>query len=439
MLPLRHSKRCTLRNSNCCTCLFQVMNKSIFQFFFIIALTLSLCVSSGFSSSLKDAKDELTFLFYTNGEPVQFIVVEKQTQKLMLFELGDTLKLLKTFTSVTGENPGTKMVSGDSRTPEGFYYITEVYKDNKITVFGSRAFHLDYPNPFDTQAGRLGNGIFIHGTNKTLIPYSTNGCITLNNSNLDDLAPHLSVNTTPVIVVDTLDHPVLKKKVRLLKSDSRYREILTELSVDSKEFAEENINNLYFLKWGSQAVASVSYSVPDGDFLQYRYHKRVYLTPAVTRNWRNLYAIERQSSVPAILAMHPVKNQALPVATKPVTKPAASQTADIVLGEDLLEFVEKWRSAWSNKDTDTYMGCYSPSFTNGRLDVDGWRKKKSYLNKKYNFIKVSIKNIVVEWTDYGAKVSFFQDYKSDQYQVSGTKFLQLINKDNKWMIQKEIM
>ncbi len=43
---------------------------------------------------------------------------------------------------------------------------------------------------------------FIHGTNKKLNPNSTNGCITLNNNDLDELAPYLAVNTLPIIVLD---------------------------------------------------------------------------------------------------------------------------------------------------------------------------------------------------------------------------------------------
>ncbi|MFT5728507.1 MAG: murein L,D-transpeptidase YafK [Desulforhopalus sp.] len=100
----------------------------------------------------------------------------------MLFEQGESLKHILTFTCATGENPRTKKISGDAKTPEGVYFITEISQDNEITVFGSRAFHLDYPNVFfDKYDGNNGDGIFIHGTNKTLIPYSTNGCITLNN------------------------------------------------------------------------------------------------------------------------------------------------------------------------------------------------------------------------------------------------------------------
>ncbi len=410
------------------------MKIRIFSLILTTVCSFLLAASFGHSSPFEDSQSDLTFLFFTAKDPIQFIVVEKSSQKLMLFEQHENLKLLKTFTSVTGENPGTKLVSGDSRTPEGLYYITEIYEDNKITVFGSRAFHLDYPNAFDRQAGRLGDGIFIHGTNKDLIPYSTNGCITLDNSDLDDLAPYLTVNSIPVIVVDNLPVPLLSQNLRLIKNGSRFREILDELSVNSKDFSAGNIDSLYFIKRGTQAIASVSYSVYDGNFLQYRYQKRAYLTPAITKDWRTLYAVHSQAAVPSILALDPVKKRLTVVADHQDT-PADSAG----LGEELLAFVEKWRTAWANKDTQTYIDCYSPTFQSGRLDREGWKKKKTYLSNKYRYIKVAIRNIAVEWTESGANVSFYQDYQSDQYKISGTKFLQLINRDNKWMIQREIM
>lgn len=85
------------------------------------------------------------------------------------------------------------------------------------------------------------------------------------------------------------------------------------------------------------------------------------------------------------------------------------------------------------------MNCYSKDFHSGGLDKKGWRQKKTYLNKKYDFIQVTIDNIVVERSNTTAIVSFFQTYQSDLYQTSGTKTLQLITEDGKWMIAKEYM
>ena len=85
------------------------------------------------------------------------------------------------------------------------------------------------------------------------------------------------------------------------------------------------------------------------------------------------------------------------------------------------------------------MDCYSKNFHSGGLGKTGWRKKKTYLNQKYQFIHVAIDNIVVERSSKTATISFFQTYQSDLYQTSGTKTLQLVMEGNKWMIETEYM
>ncbi len=433
------------------------------SFFPLVIVFISLFFSVySHSSSLERDEDRITLSFYSTDVPVRFIVVEKSTQRLLIFEQKESLKLLKTFICATGENPGKKIISGDSRTPEGVYFITEIYEDKKITVFGSRAYHLDYPNVFDKHAGHRGDGIFIHGTNKPLIPFSSNGCITLANQDLDELATYLTINNIPIIILEILPESLIGTDPQMSKNDLTFSRTLDQLSLSSQYFSPDNIETLSFITFQSQAIASISYRVYDENSAEYRYHKRVYLAPTVSNNWRTLYSVESQDIIPTLLAQHPVKNLiieqppppevvAVPEAPAPpetvtesVVKTVADTPTDAVTvpidrDKELLAFVSKWKAAWVNKDIDTYMQCYGPSFKNGRLNRDGWRKKKSYLNKKYSFIKVTIRDIAIKWTDAGANVSFYQIYQSDKYKSNGTKRLQLINRDNKWMIQKEVM
>jgi len=389
----------------------------------------------GYSSTVDSSPQQLTLSFYNDDAPVHFIVVEKSQQRLMVFKQQQTLKLLRTFVCATGEVPGKKTISGDSKTPEGMYFITEIYEDKKITVFGSRAYHLDYPNVFDQQAGHLGDGIFIHGTNKKLVPFSTNGCIVLANDDLDQLAAYLTVSTVPIIVVENLATPLLGTDLRISRNDSKFAEIIQELSFIPRYFSTDNIKSVSFLTLDSQAIALITYRTFDEGSVEYQYHKRVYLTTTPTNNWRTIYSLESQDFIPTILAQHPVKDvfqEQAPLPPEPAVEPTGTD-------DELLAFINKWQTAWSTKDIDSYIECYSPSFKRGSLDLNGWRKKKSYLNEKYAFIKIDIRNIVVDRTMAGANVSFFLEYRSDLYHTSGTKHLQLINQENKWMIQKEEM
>ena len=226
----------------------------------------------------------------------------------MVFEQHQTLKLLKTFVCATGENPGTKVISGDARTPEGIYFITEIYEDKKITVFGSRAYHLDYPNVFDKHAGHLGDGIFIHGTNKMLMPYSSNGCITLANEDLEELAAYLTVDSVPIIILESLPSSLLETNLKMSINDTRFHEILDQLSFPPSSLSAKDIEALSFLTIGSQAIASISYKIYDADTVEYRYHKRAYFTAITSKKWHTLYSVEQQVIIPTLLALHPIKN-----------------------------------------------------------------------------------------------------------------------------------
>lgn len=436
-----------------------------FRYWFLLSAVFSLLVLTGAGRAAHpgEPKGNPQLFLYSAEGPVHFIVVEKKHQKLKLYEQTDNLRLVKEFTCATGENQGTKRSSGDARTPEGVYHITEIYEDKQITVFGSRAFHLDYPNIFDSHAGRLGDGIFIHGTNKKLIPNSTNGCITLKNNDLDELAPYLSVGVIPIFVLDAESDFAAKENPRLVKNSSRFKEILERLTFNSGNIPSENIKTLSYLQHQEQVVISVSYKVFDDQLTQYNEQKRAYLRQLPTGTWRTLYAVQRQDAAPTLLAVHPSKNEiaekttdlvaktgnadvkagtpvakAAPFPVK-VTRPVNADKPPLSKGEELLAFIEKWRKAWGAKDIEAYMNCYSPSFRNGAMDKDQWRARKNFLNKKYRYIKVDLQNIVVEWTPAGAKVSFHQSYRSDQLQSSGTKTLQLVNRKNRWLIENEVM
>lgn len=140
-------------------------------------------------------------LFYKgNGKPVYLILVEKAIQKLHLYGYDGRYHLIKSYTCSTGENQGKKHEEKDRKTPEGIYFNIKTYRDSKITLFGDRAFGLNYPDPFDDLECNRGKGIFIHGSNRAIKPFSTNGCVVLNNRDLADLDKRINFKKVPVII-----------------------------------------------------------------------------------------------------------------------------------------------------------------------------------------------------------------------------------------------
>jgi hypothetical protein len=159
-------------------------------------------------------------LFYKgNGTPIHLILVEKALQKLHLYCYDGRYQLIKSYDCSTGTQPGKKQKENDEKTPEGIYFNVKSYRDSKVTLFGDRAFGLNYPDIFDRLEGNCGNGIFIHGSNQAIKPFSTNGCVVLNTRDLADLDRRAPLEKTPVIIASHLPYrfgPAKKKLSELM-------------------------------------------------------------------------------------------------------------------------------------------------------------------------------------------------------------------------------
>ena len=143
---------------------------------------------------------------YPVDRPIHLLIVEKETQKLLLYRYDGNYRQIKSYFCASGENPGKKRKEKDEKTPEGIYFNDRTFRDRKVTVFGDRAFGLNYPDVFDSLAGNRGSGIFIHGSNRPVAPYSTNGCLVLDNGDIADLDGRIDLKQTPVIIGERLPY-----------------------------------------------------------------------------------------------------------------------------------------------------------------------------------------------------------------------------------------
>ncbi len=146
-------------------------------------------------------------------ENASAILVEKNSQTLWVYRAINSYftKVLEIPCS-TGEVDGPKMVEGDKKTPEGIYFLKEIYEDRFLTpIYGSRAFTTDYPNFLDKILGKTGSAIWIHGTNKTLKPMDSNGCIAMNNDDIVKLDSYVVLDQTPVIIMDKFDYSSIER------------------------------------------------------------------------------------------------------------------------------------------------------------------------------------------------------------------------------------
>lgn len=138
----------------------------------------------------------------------RFIVVEKESLKLHLYDYKG--KELKQYGISCGKGYGNKQKRGDMRTPEGIFHVSEIenattwghdFKDGKGRIegaYGPWFIRLEVPGH---------KGIGIHGTHKpeSIGTRDTEGCVRLQNADIDDLRKRVHVGMVVVVVPSLAD------------------------------------------------------------------------------------------------------------------------------------------------------------------------------------------------------------------------------------------
>lgn len=155
---------------------------------------------------LWEKNTKLAYNLSKKGQTV--ILVDKIQSSLIILKGG---KEFKTFDAEFGLSwMGDKLHAGDKATPEGIYKVTEKKSKSKTKYY--KALLINYPNGEDqkrydrmVKSGEIsrktgiGNLIEIHGDGGKGVHW-TDGCVALENSDMDVVFSQSSVNT-PVIIV----------------------------------------------------------------------------------------------------------------------------------------------------------------------------------------------------------------------------------------------
>ena len=150
-----------------------------------------------------------------------FFSLNTQAEEILLYFHKDTNnmhlikneKIIKDFYFSYGKNKGPKRKWGDNKTPEGEYFVTEVYDKSymknvfgkKHRAYGSGALVLNYPTERQKALGFTGGGIWIHGTD---YPYRlkkkniTKGCLILKNNDIIEILKYIKENTIVKVLID---------------------------------------------------------------------------------------------------------------------------------------------------------------------------------------------------------------------------------------------
>ena len=112
---------------------------------------------------------------------------------------------------------------------------------------------------------------------------------------------------------------------------------------------------------------------------------------------------------------------------------------DDSLKEDVLNSVNSWSKAWSDKNVKDYLGFYASEFKPpDDLSRSNWENIRADRLSKPKFISVDIitPTVTMHGNDH-ASVDFLQSYQSDTYKDEVNKTLLMKHYDGRWLIVEE--
>ena len=162
--------------------------------------------------SLVDSVDVPRALLTLSTDTEYALIVDKNKNRIYVYHNsgpGLPPELVDDFYVVLGKQTGDKFREGDLKTPNGVYFVTSHLPDEKLPpLYGSGAFPVNYPNEYDRWLKKTGNGIWLHGTDKSLYsrpPLDSEGCVVLTNEEFTRISRYVEVGRTPVIISDSVD------------------------------------------------------------------------------------------------------------------------------------------------------------------------------------------------------------------------------------------
>ncbi len=399
---------------------------------------------------------------FDSGDDTEYaVIVEKESQQLFLYAHDGTLREVYRMSCSTGKKDGPKALEGDLRTPEGIYFFVNIHEDKKLApIYGIRAFPMDYPNVLDRIADRTGTAIWLHGTNKPLKAMDSSGCVALKNDDIEKVTPYIRLNRTPIVIVDRLSHvpPDPETKARILNFLSIWKDALESGTYHDylQAYDPEYLPDIsWWPEWNrTRKTFQQPLSIKLKKVLIIR-HKAVYALLLnqvlkfsggdVSAGTRKLFLAQKdgrfriigeeyqgtadKGEKPFLLAYRNLKV----VATD-------DQQADVEIAADEQEIadrLEQWLEAWSSKEIERYGAYYASDFRSRGMNLKAWLGYKRQLNRKYDYIRVSMDQLKVRKKGRTCRVSFVQTYESNAFKALGIKQLILKHENGQWKIYRE--
>lgn len=408
----------------------------------LLFLACSLCAAAddGWHARIPDAP----------GMPHRLVAVDKENQKLHIYERHSPLKLTASYICTTGQAVGDKQTAGDLKTPEGIYFVvSKLTAGLDIKEYGGIAYTLNYPNPVDRLRRKTGSGIWIHSKGYDIVPRETKGCIALNRADIDK-AGKLFVPGTVVAVADGVGMDASPSReasdiVRALEDKvkgwagawaARSSAMFDYYDADAYTVAQDEPFTAFRsqkerlfkqLTWIETTISDVQ--VMQGPGYWVTWFNQYYRAPNMsTEGIRRLYWQPDRTGEYRIVGMEWV----------PADVGMAAGYLETV-SPQVAAFIEKWRDAWEHGNVKGYIACYANDAEQApRKGVQAIREQKQELWRKARPARVQLKGLRIEAVDGGLRADMTQEYRDAAgYSDRGVKTLLLRRNGQHWEIAKE--
>ncbi len=382
--------------------------------------------------------------------PSVFLLVDKQKQMLYVANYKNgTIKFIKREPCSTGAIKGDKTSHGDKKTPEGIYFFRKkINNPPDFLLYGNLAFPLNYPNPIDKLLHKNGDGIWLHGRGKKLVPYDTKGCIAIKNNPLKVIGNYIKLNFTPILIASKIK--IRDPSPDQLKDLEKIRKIIEDWIN-----AWKDKNDSYF-KYYDKIAFSITSNTPFDKFIKQKRHyfkkykwidifvPKIYILTGPYYIVSYFYEMFRcpyfkSTGIKRVYLMQK-ENEYKIVASEWIYSNINLDNEYLKLHTAKINsFLKKWKNAWENKDIEKFLSFYDKHATQNNLSAkESIYYHKQRLWRNIQKISVELQNINISIDPSGFKVKFLQKYRADHYQDIGIKTLIIYPYKGSYKIQKEI-
>ena len=160
----------------------------------------------------------------------------------------------------------------------------------------------------------------------------------------------------------------------------------------------------------------------------------------------HLAPLGSQSLVEVAEPLPPAAPLVAPAEPLPVPPAVAEEAPIVPLGllrsaeeVEVLETLDRWVDAWWRQKVEAYLDFYAADFRlPDSLDRDAWEELRRERLSAPTFISIRIESPrVIELGESQYQAQFIQHYRSDSYQDTVYKVLDLTREGGRWKIQRE--